>query len=128
MCVLSCISLSVTPRIVAHHAPLSMPIFQARILFIILTPGDSLDPRIAFASPALAGGSLPLYHLVRPMNGKKACRKILHFSKDWLLVECKWKPQTGITYPPKWLKFKIKMGNYKTQECRTTHVDGRIAK
>ena len=62
------------------------------------------------------------------MNGKQACRKILNFSKNWLLVECKWKPQRGITYPPKWLKFKIEMGNYKTQDCRATHIDGRIAK
>ena len=52
---------SVTPGTVAHQAPLSMGILQARILewVVLPTPGDLPHPGIkpmSPASPALAGG------------------------------------------------------------------------
>ena len=60
----SCVQLFVTPWTVAHQAPLSMGILQARILEWVVMPfsRDLPNPGIAstsLMSPALAGGSLP---------------------------------------------------------------------
>ena len=58
---LSCVWLFVTPWIVAHQAPLSMRILQARILewvAIASPPGDLPNPRIVPGSPALQADSL----------------------------------------------------------------------
>ena len=59
VCVLSRIRLLETPWTVAHQAPLSMRILQARIpvwVAIFPSPGDLLNPATEPQSPALAGG------------------------------------------------------------------------
>ena len=59
VCVLSRIWLFETPWTVAHQAPLSMRILQARILVwvaIFPSPGDLLNPATEPQSPALASG------------------------------------------------------------------------
>ena len=58
MCVLSYVQLLVTPRTVAHQAPLSIG-FSRQEYWSGLpfpSPGDLPDPGIEPASPALAGG------------------------------------------------------------------------
>ena len=60
----NCVQLSATLKTVAHQAPLSMKILQARILEWLPcpSPGDLPDPGIkplSFMSPALAGGFFP---------------------------------------------------------------------
>ena len=51
-----------TPWTVAHQAPLSMAILQARILEWVAIPssGDLPDPGIELGSPALQAYSLPV--------------------------------------------------------------------
>ena len=58
---LSHIQLFVTPWTVAHQAPLSMGIFQERILeWVAMTPpGDLPNPGIKPGSPALQADPLP---------------------------------------------------------------------
>ena len=58
---LSCVRLLATPWTVARQTPLSMGIFQARILewVAVASPGDLPNPGIettSLSSPALAGG------------------------------------------------------------------------
>ena len=55
------LSNSVTPRTVAHQAPLSVGILQARILEWVAMPSfrDLPNPGIKPSSPALQEGSLP---------------------------------------------------------------------
>ena len=67
----SCVQLFVTPWTVAHQAPLSVGILQARILEWVVMPfsRDLPNPGIAstsLMSPALAGVSLPLEPLGKP--------------------------------------------------------------
>ena len=63
----SCVQLFVTPWTVAHQAPLSMGILQARILEWVVMPfsRDLPDPGVepaSFMSPALAGGFFATSH------------------------------------------------------------------
>ena len=59
--VLSHVQLTVTPWTVAHQAPLSVGILQARILggLPFPPPGDLPDPGIEPRSPALLADALP---------------------------------------------------------------------
>ena len=92
-CVLSHVPLFVTPCTVAHQAPLSMGILQARILkwvampssredywngLLFPTPGDLPDPGFEPESSALAGGffttgntleALPVKELSKTYSG-----------------------------------------------------------
>ena len=58
---LSPVRLFVTPWAVAHQAPLSMGVLQARILECVAMPssGDHPNPRIELRSSALQADSLP---------------------------------------------------------------------
>ena len=62
--------LCATPWTVAHQAPLSMGIFQARILEWVAIPssGDLPNPGIKPKSPALQADSLPSEVPGKPIN------------------------------------------------------------
>ena len=61
MCVLSHVQLFVTPRTVAHQAPLTMEFSRQEYLsgLSFPSPGDLPDPGIQPRSPALKADSLP---------------------------------------------------------------------
>ena len=64
----SCVQLFVTPRTVAHHAPLSIE-FSRQEYWSGLPcppPGDLSNPGIKLTSPTLQVGSLPLSHQGSP--------------------------------------------------------------
>ena len=66
---LSCVRLFATPWTVAHQAPWSMGILQARILewVAIPSPGDLPNPGMEPKSPALAGGFFTAEPLGKPV-------------------------------------------------------------
>ena len=67
---LSPVRLFVTPWAVAHQAPLSMGVLQARILECVAMPssGDHPNPRIELRSSALQADSLPSEPPGKPQN------------------------------------------------------------
>ena len=67
---LSPVQLCVTPWAVAHQAPLSMGVLQARILECVAMPssGDHPNPRIELRSSALQADSLPSEPPGKPQN------------------------------------------------------------
>ena len=77
MCtVLSLVWLLVTLWAVAHQAPLSTGILQARILkWVAYFPGDFPDPQIEPGSPALQADSLPAELPGKP-KGHVTCSKL----------------------------------------------------
>ena len=112
---LSLVQLFVTPWTVAHQAPLSMGILQARILMPCPPPGDLPNPGIETKSPTLQADSLPSEPPEKPKNtgvcslsllkgtfpaqelngGLLHCRKILYQpsyqgSPKAAMVICKW--------------------------------------
>ena len=79
---------SETPWTVTHKAPLSMEFSRQEYWsgFPFPPPGDFPDPGIKLASPALAGGSLPLSHQGSPLRALMIFQKISEFYtlKMWL--------------------------------------------
>ena len=64
------VRLLATPWTVAHQAPLSMGILQARILELLCSPpGDLPNPEIKPRSPAVQADSLPTEPPEKPENG-----------------------------------------------------------
>ena len=76
---------SATPRAVAHQAPLSMGILQARILecFAMPPPGDLPNPGIKSRSPALQADSLP-----SEPPGKQSHQSQSAYSGRWGILSC----------------------------------------
>ena len=85
LCHFSPVWLLVTLWTLAHQAPLSMGILQARILgwFAISSSGDLSNPGIEPACHVSCTGRQVLYHLVLP-------RKPLWGEVNWKSLSCVW--------------------------------------
>ena len=94
--VLSQVQLFVTPWTVAHQAPLSMGILQARILEWVAMPSSGDLPNLGMEprSPALRADSLPCEPPVKPKNTGVGTQSLLQGifptqESTWGLLHCR---------------------------------------
>ena len=86
------------PQTIAHQAPLSMGILQARILEWVAVSSflqDLPNPRIESRSPALQADSLPVEPPGKPKNIGVGSLFLLQEifptqELNWVLLHCRW--------------------------------------
>ena len=86
------------PQTIAHQAPLSMGILQARILEWVAVSSflqDLPNPRIESRSPALQADSLPVDPPGKPKNTGVGSLFLLQEifptqELNWVLLHCRW--------------------------------------
>ena len=103
MCVLSCVSLLVTPWTVAHQAPLSLEFSRQehKSGLPFPTPKDLLDPGIkpkSLASPAWAGGFFTPMPPEKPKNTQDSGKSTIETAVYEILQEITQREPTRSTH------------------------------
>ena len=93
----SVMAISLRPHGLAHQAPLSMGILQARILEWVAMPSSRVlpNPAIESRSPTLQVDSLPSELPGKPMNTREGSLSLLQgiflsWELNWSLLHCRW--------------------------------------